>query len=112
MLAARTHVPVERLAHTRLVKVVAVRVNAEEADEREQLRHAVLERRARERPPRLRVQRENSLGSGARLVFDGVGFIKNYAVPRDCVQRRLVARRDLLQQVLVALPASVSAFLY
>jgi hypothetical protein len=40
-----------------------------------------------------------------------VGFIKHYAVPRDCVQRRLVARRDLLQQVLVALPASVSAFL-
>ena len=46
VLAARTHVPVERLAHTRLVKVVAVRVNAEEADEGEQLRHAVLERRA------------------------------------------------------------------
>ena len=46
VLAARTHVPVERFAHTRLVKVVAVRVNAEEADEREELRHAVLERRA------------------------------------------------------------------
>ena len=64
--------PREALAVALPAKVVAVRVNVHEADERVQLANAVLQRRASQVPLEAAGERENGASGGAGTVLNGM----------------------------------------
>mmetsp|Transcript_31246 Transcript_31246/g.96734 ORF Transcript_31246/g.96734 Transcript_31246/m.96734 type:complete len:210 (-) Transcript_31246:448-1077(-) len=85
--AARAEAPVEHLAVAALAgaEVVRVRVDLEEAHERLELLHPILERRAREAPAPLRAQRERRLGRRRRKALDAVRLVQDDAAPAAAV---------------------------
>mmetsp|Transcript_48301 Transcript_48301/g.92379 ORF Transcript_48301/g.92379 Transcript_48301/m.92379 type:complete len:220 (-) Transcript_48301:725-1384(-) len=67
-------------------EVIRVRLNLKEADLRVQLPHAVLQRRAAERPLVGGGQRKHSLGCIAAAVLNRVGLVQDDAVPVEPMQ--------------------------
>mmetsp|Transcript_30913 Transcript_30913/g.104106 ORF Transcript_30913/g.104106 Transcript_30913/m.104106 type:complete len:362 (-) Transcript_30913:245-1330(-) len=88
--AVAAHRPDQTLAVAALLgaKVVGVGVDAQEADQRLQFFHAVLQRRAGEAPTPVRPESENRLGRARGEPLDSMRLVEDDSAPERAVEER------------------------